>query len=147
MIEKSVQRLEYLCSHIPPLLSQLSKAALSWKPDPVKWSKKEILGHLIDSAANNHQRFVRGQYENAPTIFYDQDEWVKLQAYQSCKKEALISLWESYNRHLVHILSKIPKQDLSRTCKGKDGSSVTLQFLADDYVVHLEHHLKQIIEY
>lgn len=129
---------------MPKQLSLLSDKDLSFKTSPEKWSKKEILGHLIDSAANNHQRFIRTQFEK-PTIYYEQNHWVSLQEYQLEDLEILISLWEMYNRHLAHVIKHIAPQNLSRTSIGRDGKESTLQFLAEDYLNHLEHHLNQIL--
>ena len=114
-----------LCDTIPAILKTISAEEFSLKPVPHKWSKKEILGHLIDSAANNHQRFIRAQFET-PVIFYEQD------------------LWEAYNRHLAHVIEQIPQQNLSKTSIGKDGTACTLEFLINDYLNHLEFHLEQI---
>ena len=75
MIENIVDRLQYLCDAIPSLIKQIPEQEFSHKSAPGKWSKKEILGHLIDSATNNHQRFVRAQFEDTPFIIYDQDNW------------------------------------------------------------------------
>ncbi len=140
-------RIYFLCDLLPGKLQLLSTEKFSFKPNLNKWSKKEILGHLLDSAANNHLRFVRGQLEDTPTIFYQQDDWVSIQAYQSENVEILITLWESYNRHLAHVISQIASENLKKQCRGKDGTLVTLSFLIEDYVQHLEHHLKQITEY
>ena len=64
------------------------------------WTKKEILGHLIDSAAINHQRFVRAQFTD-DLVFdgYVQDDWVKVQDYQNRDWRELVELWHGYNRH------------------------------------------------
>ncbi len=71
MQEQSIKRLQFLCEKIPPLLTELDEQTFSFKATSEKWSKKEIIGHLIDSATNNHQRFVRGQFEETPKIIYD----------------------------------------------------------------------------
>lgn len=73
MIEKAINRLNFIIDKVPNILSEISEENMSVKPLPTKWSKKEIIGHLIDSATNNHQRFVRGQFEYNPEILYDQD--------------------------------------------------------------------------
>lgn len=70
-----INRLEYLCNTIPELLIQIDEQIFSEKINPAKWSKKEILGHLIDSATNNHHRFVRVQFETNLKISYDQNKW------------------------------------------------------------------------
>ncbi len=111
-----------------------------------KWSKKEILGHLIDSATNNHHRFVRGQFEEHPEISYDQNNWNKYNYYQQLDIQQLISFWTVYNKQLLAIIREIPTANLIRACM--IGSNlVTIEFLINDYVKHLAHHLKQIVEY
>lgn len=112
---------------------------------PGKWSKKEIIGHLIDSAANNHQRFVRAQYGDKTPISYDGDIWVKVQDYKDAPSSVLIELWTSYNLHLAHVISKIP-DDKYNTLFHADGKEAeTLEWLVKDYVKHLEHHIGQIL--
>lgn len=124
----------------------LDEAVVSHRPAPGKWSKKEIIGHLVDSAQNNLQRFVRGQYELLPKIVYAQDEWVSLQGYQQYHTPDLVDLWVAINKHLCHVLKSLPADSFQkRVDTGKGTVAVhTLQFLAEDYLVHLRHHLKQI---
>jgi hypothetical protein len=111
----------------------------------VKWSKKEILGHLIDSAANNHQRFVRAQLSKELSFpGYEQESWIRVQHYQTASWKDLISLWENYNRHIAHVISTMPADVLNNICIVGNGEPVTLLFLVEDYVRHMEHHLKQI---
>jgi len=111
-----------------------------------KWSRKEVLGHLIDSASNNHQRFVRSQLQGALAFpGYAQDGWNRVQQYQSETWENLVRLWTSYNRHLAHVIAAIPESAARNLCRIGDGEPVTLQFLVTDYVKHLEHHLRQIL--
>ena len=147
MIEVVSGKLEYLCKFIPPLLSSIDEKAFAFKPAENKWSKKEIIGHLIDSAANNHQRFVRGQFEDNPAISYDQNKWNEVSHYQLMPQEQLIEFWKHYNKHLAALIKLIPAKNLQRTCKMKDGQALTLEFLITDYVDHLEYHLKQIVSY
>ncbi len=146
MIEQTIKRLEYLTEMIPNLLYEIGEENLSFKISEEKWSKKEIIGHLIDSATNNHQRFVRGQFENKPEISYDQNKWNEFNFYQSIKGQQIISFWTIYNKQLLEIIKKIPNENLSREVKIAE-NILTLKFLITDYVAHLEHHLKQIIEY
>ncbi len=127
-------------------LQAIGEEEWSYKPHRDKWSKKEILGHLIDSATNNHHRFVRAQYQDAPTIVYDQDTWVYLSNYQHRISQDLISFWTSYNQHLIFLIGSISENNLTKTCYNGVDSVVTLAGLAKDYVAHLEHHLKQIID-
>lgn len=112
---------------------------------PEAWSIKEIVGHLIDSAANNHQRFVRAQ-QTDELVFpeYDQDAWVRLQQYQARPWSELIEFWALYNRHLSDTIRAIPKGALGVTCRIGAGEPATLRALVEDYLVHLRHHLTQI---
>lgn len=146
MITESLIRLEYLCKIAPALLSQLDETAFSFKRGPDKWSKKEILGHLIDSAANNHHRWVRAQFENEPLIFYDQNKWNAFNFYQDIPAKQVIEFWKIYNLQIAALLQRIPQQNLQRSCDTGSGL-LTLEELFDDYISHLEHHLKQIINY
>lgn len=147
MIKASIHRLDYLCNTIPALLKAIKEKDLSYKPSPEKWSKKEILGHLIDSATNNHQRFVRVQFENTPSISYDQNNWNRHSHYNELSGEHLIAFWAIYNRHLLELIMRIPAENLQKESYTGGDKKVTLQWLIDDYVRHLEHHLRQIVEY
>jgi hypothetical protein len=111
------------------------------------WSVKEIVGHLIDSAANNHQRFVRAQTVDELALpNYEQDAWVRQQDYQHRPWRELIELWALYNRHLAHVIRHVPDRALMTTCRIGAGEPVTLQYVVEDYVRHLRHHLQQIEE-
>jgi hypothetical protein len=125
----------------------LSEAAVMEKRRPDAWSIKEILGHLIDSAANNHQRFVRAQQGESLTFpGYQQDDWVRIQDYRDAVWGELVEFWRLYNRRLGHVIRRIPDARLDVQCRIGAGEAVTLRFLAEDYLVHLRHHLKQIEE-
>jgi|WetSurMetagenome_2_1015567.scaffolds.fasta_scaffold365193_2 hypothetical protein len=111
-----------------------------------KWSFKEVLGHLIDSASNNHQRIVRAILEPAVNFPpYQQNPWAEAQHYRLRPWVELVSLWRCYNLHLLHVISHIPEVSLSHriTLEGKE--PVTLQQLVDEYVTHLRHHVHQIL--
>ena len=108
-------------------------------------SKQEILGHLIDSAQNNIQRFIRGQYETEPALVYDQDQWVAYNDYQQAEAGQLIQLWELLNRQIIRIWEHMPSENLSRQCRIRN-SLFTIEYLMDDYIIHLKHHLIQINE-
>ena len=140
-------RLTEILKIIPPELSKISEEEFSMKVNSDKWSKKEILGHLIDSAANNHHRFIRAQYQNSPTIIYDQNKWNELNHYQLLESKHIIQFWTIYNQHLLEVIKRIPAENLLRQCNVSSENKVTLQFLIDDYVEHLQHHLKQITAY
>ena len=124
--------------------SNLPDAEFSAKPHPHKWSKKEVVGHLIDSAQNNLRRFICGQYEQTPpTITYQQDFWVAANQYQDMRKEELIELWKLTNLRICAVLDGMPKANYGRQCD--TGGLHSLEWLADDYVKHMKHHLNQII--
>ncbi len=145
MVQQSIERLSRLLESVPPQLRVIDAQRFSLRPAPGKWSKKEILGHLIDSATNNHQRFIRARSEPAPAIWYDQEHWVAASNYNSMDQAMLIDFWLAYNRHLLHIIRYIPAADFQKTCTMKDGTVLTLEFLVHDYVQHLEHHLAQLL--
>lgn len=123
-----------------------------------KWSPREILGHLIDSAANNHQRFVRAQFTD-DLVFagYEQTRWVEVQRYQDELWSDLVQLWQLYNRHILHIIEKTPaeqrtklraKHNLHQIASDllKEDEPVTLEWFMRDYLDHMKKHLGQIFE-
>ena len=127
---------------------QFSDTELQQLPGPGRWSRKEILGHLVDSAANNHSRFVQAQITTPEPLKlqpYDQEAWVRLSAYQQLPSAELLALWAGYNRLIVHLLAQIPDSTLATACFSLNHNPVTLQWLIEDYVLHLEHHVRQII--
>jgi DinB superfamily len=139
-----VSALASVVAHALPLLSAIPEDAASKKPAPNKWSKKEILGHLIDSAANNHQRFMRLQLQTEISLpGYDQDDWVRLNHYQQRTWIEILTLWSAYNRHLASVIESLDDSALGHVWHSPDGD-VTLEFIASDYVRHLKHHLAQI---
>lgn len=145
--EQSIERLEYLCDCIPSMLIEIDEADFSAKPDPQKWSKKEIIGHLIDSAVANHQRFVRSQFENNPVIVYDQNRWNEFNYYNYINGPQIISFWTAYNKQIIELLKRIPEEKMKNRVITGDQNNPTLACLIEDYVEHLEHHLKQVVAY
>ncbi len=128
-------------------LASISNADATAAPAPGKWSPKEVIGHLIDSAANNHQRFVRAQlYDDYDTLGYEQERWVSLQAYQDAAWLELLTLWKAYNEHLVRIIALIPDDKLSRTFRIAGGEPITLDYWVEDYLRHMQKHLGQILD-
>jgi hypothetical protein len=110
------------------------------------WTSKEILGHLIDSALNNHQRFVRASLDGVyagPS--YEQKGWVAMHGYQSMAWSVLLEHWRWQNELLSKVVERIPEDRLEALCRVGDDAPVTLDFLVKDYVVHLQHHVKQIV--
>ena len=138
-----IRLLEKIIEDYTPKLKQLSEADLSFKPSPGKWSGKELLGHLIDSAQNNIRRFVMAQYEDKPYIVYAQEEWVVAAGYQNYPHKDLVELWVLINKHLVIILKNIPERSLTKEVQTGDLHSI--KWLAADYNKHLLHHLHQVL--
>jgi hypothetical protein len=117
------------------------------KDSPNKWSKVEILGHLIDSASNNHQRFVRVQQtDKLVSPPYQQNEWVSSQYYNNCNWSELIEFWRLYNFHLSHIIKHFPMDKLETPCIIGNNDAKSLYVILDEYISHLNHHLSQIVE-
>jgi hypothetical protein len=127
-------------------LKAIDEKIASTKKIEDKWSMKEIIGHLIDSASNNHQRFVRLQNPTEiVSIKYDQEFWVEAQAYQSEKWVDLVELWYFYNKHLSHLVAHLNQAMLDNKCDMGYAEAKTLEFVVRDYIRHLEHHLNQIV--
>jgi hypothetical protein len=127
-------------------LREIDEAAASRRPGPDKWSAKETIGHLIDSAANNHQRFVRLLMRtHLDLVGYAGDAWFRLQQYQERPWNDLLTLWESYNRHLAHVIRCADPATMKHTWLSPEGQIVNLEFVMSDYVVHMQHHLDQIL--
>lgn len=129
--------------------------AVERRPAKGGWSAKEILGHLIDSAAVNHQRFVRAQWQDLVFAAYAQDDWVDAQKYQDAPWIELVALWREYNRHLARVMAAIPIEVRLKERRihnlheialkpAPADQPATLDYLMRDYVEHLQHHLKQI---
>jgi hypothetical protein len=137
--------LRALLTHVPDRLEQLATSKVELKPAPSKWSPKEELGHLLDSAANNHQRIVRTQLEDKPAMpGYDGDRWVELHAYRQRSWRELIELWYALNRQLLAAAEAVPETAWSRTCTIADSQPLTLKFVFQDYIEHMMHHLGHI---
>ena len=131
---------------LPRLRAMDERAAVAARA-PGKWVRKEIVGHLIDSAANNHQRFVRAQYDD-PYVgpAYDQVAWVSANAYLQRPWSELVDLWAALNRHLAHVIESARREKLVTTCVIGTNPPATLEWVMRDYVRHLRHHLDQIVE-
>lgn len=140
-----------------PLLLVLSDEESSRAPAPGKWSPKEIIGHLIDSAANNHQRFVRAQFQD-DMVFqgYAQEDWVRVQDYRQAPWKELLTLWQSYNLQLARVMTAVPEEVRLREHSKHnlhqigwqivpEDKPATLGYLMKDYVGHLKNHLRQIL--
>lgn len=150
----AADELEQIVNVAESTLRTLPAATVSQRPAADRWTIQEVLGHLIDSAANNHQRFVRAQIVAASTQFaeklvfpkYEQNEWVGSQQYAAADWNRLIDLWAAYNRHLVHVIRCVEPAALPTICVIGPYDPVTLKSLIEDYVVHLKHHLQKMAE-
>ncbi|MSO22498.1 MAG: DinB family protein [Acidobacteria bacterium] len=146
-IQSTLDDFKSTLEHALVQLGKITDSESRRVPSPGKWSKKQVLGHLIDSAANNHQRFVRSQLvQELAFPGYEQEGWVAVQHYQDESWDALVALWQFYNRQLLHLMRRVPGDQLNRRCVIGNSDPVTLEFLMKDYVVHLKDHLRQILE-
>ena len=137
----------------PQLLALGDRSAV--RPTPAKWSPREIIGHLIDSASNNHQRFVRGQLQDA-LVFpgYAQDDWVRIGRYADAPWEELVTLWRSFNLQIARVMEGTPEEVRMRPRAEHSlreigvplapNEPARLEYVMSDYVTHLKHHLAQI---
>ncbi|MGG3279882.1 DinB family protein [Paenibacillus solani] len=144
---ESIMKLESLISEMTEIVNATDEVEFNLKLAPNKWSKKEILGHLCDSALNNHARFVKIIISSYPIAIqgYTQDDWVRVNDYQNqYEKSDVLSLWQNINRAILRVLRKAETSDFQKKCVLPDQKEVTLEWLLNDYVAHLIHHLEQI---
>lgn len=127
-------------------IKQIPHEEFSAKPNPAKWSKKEIIGHLVDSCQNNIRRLIVARYDDTPNIVYHQDFWVDAAGYQHYNMDEVVELWYLLNRHFIHVLKHLPEEDRNDLCDiGKGSPEVrSLEWIATDYLRHMLHHLKQV---
>lgn len=151
-----IRDLETTVDQTAAWLRTLPESTVRWRPKQGAWSAIEIIGHLIDSAANNHQRFVRAEDQDS-LIFpgYAQDDWVRRQEYAVAPWNEVITLWHAYNRHIARVMAAVPPavryrkhdrhnlHELAWQPHAAD-EPATLDDLMHDYVLHLKHHLSQV---
>jgi hypothetical protein len=153
VLNNTINRINFLILAVNEKIRNIPPAEMEAKPNPIKWSKKEILGHLCDSAVNNLSRFIRAQFEPEPfkVVPYSQDEWVRKNDYQNMKTEKILELWTSLNSQIVNVIIKMPEDKLGVICDAGEAvfreSNVqpNLLGLIEDYLVHMEYHLKQVL--
>jgi hypothetical protein len=144
MSESLRQALEVVIDREAPNLRALADSTIQARTG---WSPKEELGHLIDSAANNHQRFVRAALDGSMEgPGYEQNAWVELHGYANLPWTMLIDFWERYNRLLAVVIGRIPADRLGAPCIIGGKAPVTLGFVIEDYILHLQHHLDHIMQ-
>ncbi len=143
-----VRNIENLINQISKYIDKSSEEEMSRKRSPKKWSKKEILGHLVDSGINNLQRFTEIQFEEKPYQLksYNQDELVLANKYQNSKADEILNLLVALNHRIVNIIKQQTQETLNYPITAGNTDSFNLKFLIQDYVRHLEHHIKQITE-
>ncbi|MGE8036244.1 DinB family protein [Lysinibacillus sp. NPDC093692] len=146
-MQNIIDQLNGWIKKVPIEFRQMSELEISQRPAPQKWSKKEVLGHLCDSAINNLQRFIKIQYEKEPFVLtpYNQVEWVKIQGYQELQIDEILDLWVSLNKKIINVIKKIPNEKLALQCDIGSNELMTLQWLIQDYLEHMEHHIKKQI--
>lgn len=146
-MQATAQKLLDVIHRVIHLLEAISEKDATVKPAPHKWSKKEIIGHLIDSANNNQQKFIRTQAIDGHLDFvgYAQDSWVAIQNYQAVEWKTLIQFWHAFNMHIAHIIQNANPDKLGNTITIEGTGPFRLDFIMADYVEHLTHHLKTVL--
>ena len=141
--------LENLLRKGQQFIAECEESRLAFKPSPTKWSKKEILGHLIDSGIKNLQRFNEIQFEQKPFVIhpYNQDELVKVNNYQGADTKQVLDFWLAINRWILRVIELQTEETLAYRIQFKNGETSDLAFLMQDYVDHLAHHLNQIMNH
>jgi len=149
-----VRDLREAVNRVTPKLLALGDASAT-RPAAGKWSPREIIGHLVDSATNNYGRFVRGQLQD-DLVFpgYAQDDWVRIGRYRDAPWEELVTLWRTVNLQIARVMEGTPEDVRRRPRERHDlaaigvvlspGEAATLEHVMKDYVGHLHHHLRQI---
>ncbi len=148
MIENAISRLRHYLVLVPLRFEEIPEDLQSQRPAPEKWSKKEILGHLIDSALHNWRRMAIAKDTTGPynVQFYQQAESVRNNGYQDLPASHITQLWKNMNQQIVEVCQRLGEMDLKKEIHlpAPYNSDTDLAFLINDYVDHLEHHLKQI---
>lgn len=143
-MERVTQELRSIIGEYRKKFEGIPEKNFQEKPLPHKWSKQEVVGHLIDSAQNNLRRFICAQYESAPPhIVYQQDFWVSANAYQQMQRDDILDLWQLMNLRICAVLENMPPENYSKEVDA--GTLHTLEWLATDYIKHMKHHINQII--
>jgi hypothetical protein len=147
-MKETIKKLEQLLKTGFNYMSQSSELELSQKISIDKWSKKEILGHLIDSGINNLQRFTEIQFDDKPFKIktYNQNGLVKVNDYQNAETKEIVAFWLSINNRIINVINLQTENTLNFKIELEKDNISDLRFLINDYVNHTEHHLNQIIK-
>ncbi|MGZ3844766.1 MAG: hypothetical protein ACXVBX_01225 [Flavisolibacter sp.] len=143
-IQNAIEKLSVLIENAPEIFENRNEEEFALQPWLGMWSKKQLLGHLIDCAAMCHQRIVRIQYEKEPIIFYNRKQWIDLQHYNAAEVNDLVQLWKWYNKHLLHVITNIPSLNLEKIVTLRPGNQYNLKSLIVDYVEQVENNFMQI---
>ncbi|MGB0428936.1 MAG: DinB family protein [Bacteroidia bacterium] len=148
MVEETL-KLESLINQIMDYIKKTPEKEISMNLNPKKWSKKQILGHLVDSGINNLQRFTEIQFEEKPYNLrtYKQDELVEANFYQTSETSEILGLLTAINKRIISIIKVLDDEALNYEITTYNNEKFDLRFLIEDYVNHFEHHTKQIIQY
>jgi len=154
---KYIETLKDIIEEVYPVFERMSSAQFSEKPSENKWSPKEIVGHLVDSAFNNHRRIIKAESQE-DLLFegYDQDEWVARNNYQNRSKKDILELWRISNLHFGESVYSLSKEKLNHKTKVhsyfgwsmipfEEGKEESIVYLIADFVYHTEHHIVQIL--
>lgn len=141
-MQKTVEQLHYWLIKVPEVFRVMTEAEITQRPAPKKWSKKEVIGHLSDSAIVNLERFLQIQNEASPYVVttYDQVQWVALQGYQELPIEDILMLWTSINKKIMYVLNHLDEETLAQPCV-MNQQQRTLGWLIEEYMQHLAHHI------
>ncbi len=129
------------------ILKNLPQEVISQRRNKQHRTIKQILGHLIDSASNNHQRMVRLQYNEHlvfPDYRQDNDLWIALQDYQHANWQELIQLWKYFNLHIIQVIKSVDQTKLNNYWQDFEGTKVTLAEMIKGYLEHLHLHINEI---
>ena len=147
-VSPAMEKLQRHISELPALIKKYSSTDFLKPLAPGKWSRQQVLGHLVDSALNNLRRFTEIQFTSQPYTItpYNQDKLVEVNHYQDMQLDELIALWQAVNRQILWVVNKIPAKKLNNPVAPgyADGEMRTLEWVIVDYVAHLEHHLAQL---
>jgi hypothetical protein len=147
IFRKITEKITELTDHWVPILENLPDDLLMNKLNWQKRSIKQVVGHMVDSASNNHQRMVRLQYNKElvfPDYRQDNDLWIAFQNYQDANWQNIVQLWKFYNLHIIHVIQSIDLNKLENYWNDFEGTKVTLEQMIEGYLWHLELHLKEI---